>query len=185
MATPTERVTRNARRFLADDHDVTLALRVEWGPDVVSASKKFGNAFWTRAYLWTPIVRPSMAIIRGPRAWVRRHDPRSGVGILALTADDHRVLLLASSLLRKTPAEIVEYLPPDSPLEVDVEVMESDMIPVLTVGHREFVVNGVDFRALLNAVENLEIRSPEIKAVLPRLRDVGKTHYTGVPTDIG
>ena len=183
MATPTERVTRNAHRFLADDHDVILALRVEWGPGVVEARKRFGSAFWAGAYMWTPIVRPIMAFIRGPKTWQRHHDPRCGVGILALTATDDRVLLRTSSLLRKTPAEIVEYLPPESPLEVDVEVMESDMVPALTVGHRDFVVNGVDFKALMKAVENREVRAPEIKAVLPRLRDVSKTHYTGVPTD--
>jgi len=60
MATPTERVTRYAKDYL--DDDVILAMRVDWGPDAVSSRKKFGVAFWTREYLWSPIVMPIMAL---------------------------------------------------------------------------------------------------------------------------
>jgi hypothetical protein len=68
-----------------------------------------------------------------------------------------------------------------SSLLVDVDLMETHLIPSMTVAHREFVVNGIDFRALVKAVENLRLRSPEIKAVLPRLTDVGKTPYSATP----
>ena len=59
--------------------------------------------------------------------------------------------------------------------------MENHLIPALTVADREFVINGVDFKSLLKAVEGLRVRSPEIKAVLARLQEVGKGVY-GAPT---
>lgn len=55
------------------------------------------------------------------------------------------------------------------------------MIPLLTVGRRQFVVNGVGFRALLKAIENRKLRPPEIKAALPRLQGVGRSPYGRVP----
>lgn len=76
-------------------------------------------------------------------------------------------------------------LPRESPLEVDVDLMETHLVPALTVGDREFVVNSIDFKALLKAVEALEVRSPEIKAALPRLKDVGKSPYGALPSDSG
>lgn len=185
MATPTERVTRHAQDYLAGQHDVILALRVDWGPDAVKSRKKFGYGFWARAYLWSPIVLPIMALLRRPQALETRIDPSSGTGILALSADDGRILLSAPPQRKKTPTGIVEALPQASPIQVDVDLMETHMIPSLTVAHREFVVNGIDFRALLKAVENLTIRSPEIKAVLPRLKDVGSSPYSGVPSQSG
>lgn len=179
MITPTQRVTRNAREYLQDD--VVIALRVDWGPEAISARKKFGFGYWVSAYIWAPISLPILAIFRNPELRRMRADPDSGTGILALTGDDRRILLSASPARRKTPTGVVEVLPNGAPLIVDVGLMESDLIPSLTVGDREFVVDGVDFRALMKAVEAHRIRSPEIKAVLPRLQSVGDNPYTGIP----
>lgn len=185
MPTPTERVTRHAQEFLGDEHDVVLALRVDWGPDAVASRTRFGNAFWVRAYLWTPIVWPFMALLRLPETLRRRKDPSAGSGILALTSDDGRIVLSSSPLRRNRPTSVVEALPEGSALLPDAELMETDMIPTLTVNNRQFVVNGVDFRALLNAVETATIRAPEIKAVLVRLLGVGTSNYTGAPGATG
>ena len=177
MKTPTEQVTGRAKEYLAGRHDVILALRVEWGPDAVTSKKKLGSGFWTRAYLWTPIVMPIVALLRRPNTKEINEDPTAGFGILALTADDGRILLSTPPRRRLTPTGVAEVLPQAAALEVDVDLMETDLIPLLTVDDRDFVVDGVDFRALLEAVGNVTVRSPEIKAVLPRLREVGKTPY--------
>jgi hypothetical protein len=179
MATPTEQVTRNAQEYLADD--VILAMRVDWGPDAVSSRMKLGSGFWARAYLWSPIALPIMALLRRPDRRKMRDDPTTGSGILALTADGGRILLSTSPPRRKRPTGVVEVLPHAAALQVDVDLMETDLIPTLTVAHRQFVVNGIDFRALLKAVENLTVRSPEIRAALPRLQAVGNSPYTGAP----
>jgi len=178
MAPPTERVTRNVQDYVSDGHDVILALRVDWGPDAVAYRKRFGSGFWARAYLWSPIILPIMALFQRPDPRKTLLDPNAGFGILALTADDGRILLSASPRRRKTPTGIAEVLPHAAPLDVDVDLMETNLIPTLTVAHRVFVVNSVDFRALLKAVDNLVVRSPEIRAVLPTLRAVGESPYT-------
>ncbi len=185
MATPTERLTRNAQEFLGDDHEVVLAMRVDWGPDAVASRTGLGSAYWTRAYLWWPVVWPVMALLRLPKSLHRRNDPDAGSGILALTAGDGRILLSAPMLRTKVPTGIVETLPYGAPLDVDVDLMESHLIPAVTIAGRQFVVNGVDFRALLGAVETHQVRAPEIKAMLPRLLAVGTSNYTGVPGSTG
>lgn len=175
MMTPTERVTSRAREFLADDFDVILAVRVEWGPQAVVSRTKFSSGFWTRAYLWSPIVMPIVALLRRGDRIVH---PESGFGVLALTSDDSRVLLSVASRRRSFPTGLIDVLPQGAHLEVDVGLMETNLIPVLRISDREFVVNSVDFRALLKAVEQLRIRAPEIRAALPALREVGASPYT-------
>ena len=126
---------------------------------------------------------PVLALFRRPLRLKREESPDSGTGILALLSNDRRVLLSTDRLLPKQPTGIAAKLPQRAALEVDVELMENDMVPVVTVDDRQLVVNGVDFKALLRAVATTKVRSPEIKAVLPRLQAVANTHYTGVPSD--
>ncbi len=178
MATPTEQVARSAEAFLGDQHDVVLALRVEWGPDAIESRKQLRRGLWTEVYLWsTLVVRPFLSLLRLKDTLKADRDPNTGSGILALTADDGRILLATSPLRSKVPTGVIEELPAGAPLYVDVELMENHLIPTLTVADREFVINGIDFRALLKAVEGLRVRSPEIKAILARLQGVGKAVY--------
>ncbi len=175
MRTPTERVTRNAERYL--DEDVVLALRVEWGPEAIASRKTLRSGYWARAFMWTPIVLPVLALFRIPQTRKLHEDPSAGSGILALTIDERRILLTTSMPMGKTPTGVLEPLPQGAPLQIDVDLWETDMVPSLTVGERTFVVNGIDFRALMTAVEELEVKAPEIKAVLPRLKAVGRALY--------
>lgn len=175
MSTPTERVTRYASRYL--DEEVVLALRVEWGPQAISSKKTLRSGFWGRAFMWTPIVLPVLALFRISQTGKMRDDPNAGRGILALTDDDRRILLSTVAPMRKIPTGVIEPLPLGAPLRIDLDLWETDMVPALTVGERTFVVDGIDFRALMKAVEKLEIRAPDIKAVLPRMKAVGQAPY--------
>lgn len=174
MATPTEVVTRNTQQFLGDQHDVVLAVRVEWGVDAASVAKSKG-------YLWGPHFLPVRAW-KQVRTALRRtpDDSHDDVGTLAFTSDDGRILLSATPAQRKTPTGVVEWFPDDAALLPDVDAMETHLVPLVTVGRYEFVVNSIDFRVLLRHVEAGTVRSPKFEAELDRLKSVlGRNRYGG------
>lgn len=172
MMTPTERVTMNARTYLGSSHDVVLAVRVEWGLGTEKPT------FWSALGLWLtpriPLVLPLLNLTRA-RATKERmaSDINSGCGILALTAQEDRILLSAMPARRKIPTGVVEVLPRAAPLLCDIAWMETYLVPRLTVGERELVADGVDFKALLKAVEAGTIESPELASQMSRLTSIG------------
>ena len=176
MATPTQIVTRNAQNYLGDVHDVVLALRVEWGTEAVTAAKNQGAALFV--HLWTPFVLPVLSWVRARSIKRRmRQDPAAGVGILTLTAADQHILLSAMPSRRKTPTGIVRTLPTAEPLVADVELMEMDVVPLMTLGDYDLVADRVDFKALLAAVEAGQIAAPDLEVNLDRFKAVGQTRY--------
>lgn len=176
MATPTETVTRRAQEYLGDDYDVVIALRVEWGAGAAEAAARHGAALF--AHVWAPIVLPVLSKVRERSAKQRMSkDPAAGVGVLALTRDEQRILLSAMPGKRKTPTGVVATLPPRAPLLPDIELMETDVVPVISVGDYDLVVDRVDLKALLHAVEAGEIDSPDLAAHLDRFRAVGQQRY--------
>lgn len=176
MMTPTERVTMNARTYLGSSHDVVLAMRVEWGLGTEKPT------FWTALGLWLtpriPLVLPMLNFTQA-RATKQRmaSDVNSGCGILAVTAEHDRFLLSAMPARRKIPTGLVETLPRSAPLQCDIEWMETYLVPLLTVGEHQLVVNGVDFKALLKAVETGTIDSPELTRQMSRLTSIGLRPY--------
>lgn len=176
MATPTQIVTLNTQKYLGGHYDVVMAVRVEWGAGAAEASRKQGYVLF--AHLWTPFVVPVLTLIRGRTAKRRMHaDPNAGVGILALTADEQRILLSAMPMRMKTPTGIVEKLPPGTALLPNIELMETDTVPALTVDRYELVVDRIDFKALVTAVKAGEVSAPKLEAVLDRLEAVGWKRY--------
>lgn len=169
--TPTERVTQNAREFVGPDHDVVMALRVEWGLGTEQPTLSAAIANWSTLRL--PLVVPLRAIARSRATKRTMFDDRdAGCGILALTSNGGHILLSAMPLRRKIPTGFVDVLPDDTPLLVDVEWMENYLVPRMTVGEHDLVVDGVDFKALLEAVEDGSVTSPELAANLHRLKSV-------------
>lgn len=176
MTTPTETLIRKVQYYLGDEYDVVMAVRVDWGVGAAKQARAEGYALF--AHVWTPIVLPVLAAVR-ERTTKRRmlEDPEAGVGILVLTADDQRILLSAMPSRRKTPTGIVEMLPRGTALLPDIELMESDIVPVISVGDYDLVVDRVDLKALLKAVEAGDVSSPELAAHLDRFRAVGQARY--------
>ncbi|NND02384.1 MAG: hypothetical protein HKN91_06305 [Acidimicrobiia bacterium] len=176
MATPTQTVTRNVQKYLGDEFEVVMAVRVEWGADAARRSKNRGYGLF--AHVWTPLVNPILATVRARGAQrALREDPASGVGVLALTADGRRILLSAMPWRPKTLTGIVEQLPRNAALLPNLDLMQTDVVPTLTVDRYEFVVDRVDFKALLKAVETGVIDAPKIRADLARLSAVGWNRY--------
>ncbi len=174
MSTPTQQVTRNAQDML-DHHEVILALRVEWGAEAREHARST-QLVWSRPP-WSVLFLPLLELYRLPiRAKRMRAEPNVW-GILALTSIGGRILLASTPWRRKRPIGVVEVLPHNAPLQLDLELMETDLIPLLRVGHREFVVNGVDFKALVKAVEGGVVRSFDIEHGLDRLKATSQKLY--------
>ncbi len=177
MATPTQVVTRNAQKYLGDEYDVVMAMRVEWGAGAAEQARNHGAALF--AHVWTPLVLPILAAVRARAAKRRmREDPTAGVGVLALTADEQRILLSAMPWRRKTVTGVVETLPRGAALLPDLHLMETDVVPSLVVDRYELVVDRVDFKAFLKAVKAGRIEAPKVSADLDRLAAVGWDRYS-------
>ena len=54
-------------------------------------------------------------------------------------------------------------------------------MPILDVGGREFVVDSVDFKAMLKAIRLGKLNAPQITANLDRLEAVGEMRYGRLP----
>lgn len=170
MATPTDVVTRYAREFL-DDPTVLMAFRVEWGDDAFARARSTQLA-WSRPP-WSLVFVPVITVAR-VLGNIRGTSEPPWSGVLALTLNDGRILMSASRWQPKKPTDIVEVLPEGAALDLDVDLMEAELIPVLTVGHRKLVVNAFDFKALMKAVEAGTITSPHIEAAFGRVKTAGE-----------
>lgn len=173
MATPTDIVTRYAQEFLGKT-EVLIAVRVEWGDDAFARARSTQLA-WSRPP-WTLVFVPILTVARVLDS-IRTKGEAHTSGVLALTPADGRILMSASAWQPKKPTGIVEALPEGAALDLDVDLMEAELIPILTVGHRQLVVNTFDFRALMKAVEAGTVTSPEIAAASSRVRAAGEKLY--------
>lgn len=176
MAAPTEIVTRNTQQFLGDAEVVALALRVEWGVDTETVLD--GRALEATGWIVSPVVVPIAAAFR-TLGRLRRHrtDPEAGVGILALCQGDAHFLLASTPFMRKRPFELVERIPASADLTVDVGRLETDLVAELTIGDHTLLVNSIDFKKLLTAVEAGTVQAPQVAANLPRLKAVGRPRF--------
>ena len=105
-------------------------------------------------------------------------DMDAGYGILAVTSDGGRILLSSKPFQRKVPVEVLDTVPPHTTFTSDAELMETYLIPTVTVDRLQLVVNRIDFKVLLKAIEAGRVIAPEILAVLPRLKAAGAVRDT-------
>lgn len=170
MATPTDMVTRYAQEFLGDT-EVLIAIRVEWGDDAFARARST-QVVWSQpplSLVFFPIRMVARVLER-----IRTNGEAQSSGVLALTPGGGRILMSTSSWQPKKPTGIVEVLPEGAALEINVDLMEDELIPILTVGDRQLVVNAIDFRALMKAVEAGMVASPEIEAASSRVHVAGE-----------
>ena len=170
MATPTDIVTRYAQEFLGDTR-VLIAVRVEWGSDAFARARATQLAWSRPPWTWAFVPIITVARLLGN---IRSTPEAPMSGVLALTSNDGRILMSASPWQPKKPTGIVESLPEGSALDLDIDLMETKLIPILTVGHRQLVVNAFDFKALMKAVETGTVTSPEIEAASSRVHAAGE-----------
>lgn len=176
VMTPTQQVTLNAQEFLGPKQNVLLAIRVEWGTDITNLSdaRRLSHV----SMLGSPAIFPLVAVARLRSTWhALRTGSEAAYGILAMTSASGCILMSAARWQRKKPTGVVDALSADADLEIDVELMETNLIPLLRIDGHELVVNGIDFKALLKAVESGTMTSRYLTENLERLQAAGGTPW--------
>ena len=177
---PTDRLIRSVKAYLGDQADVVFALRVDCGKvSLEFARKRNLSSSWL---MYWPVFAPIGELLRR-RSGRRRlkDDPTAGMGILALTDQRDRILMSAHASRRMEPTAVVATLERGAQLVVDTDYFATHLVPILDVGGREFVVDSVDFKAMLKAIRLGKLNAPQITANLDRLEAVGEMRYGRLP----
>lgn len=190
MTAPTQKLTARAATQLGEA--VALAIRVRRGPPTRRESANDQNTLALGGQQTAPATFPAgglpiVPIARAAKRWAT--DIFSGEhhlnGVLVFTRAGDRILMGRSRFRSLRPTdEVVRRFPSAAVPEIDEFLLAEELIPELTIDGEHFIVNSVDFKALMKAAVTGEVDARYLATQLKPLYDRSQSLATADPNAI-